>query len=202
MILSFRDDWLYDFFVKDVRSRKIPSDLEGRLFRKIQLIDDAMTDSDLRSPPSNHFEKLRGHLDGFHSIRVNAQWRLVFRCDGDRGERSLSRRSQLQMRHAMLMTKRKPATPGEILVEEFMKPIGLTQAALADAMGVQRKHVNELCNDRRNVTAATALILARVFDNTPEFWLNVQRRSDLWEVMHSPRERKRIERARPLTSVA
>ena len=50
----------------------------------------------------------------------------------------------------MLMTKRKPATIGEILVEEFMKPIGLTQGALAEAMGVQRKHVNELCNDRRN----------------------------------------------------
>jgi len=81
----------------------------------------------------------------------------------------------------MLMTKRKPATIGEILVEEFMKPIGLTQGALAEAMGVQRKHVNELCNDRRNVTAATALILARVFGNSPDFWLNVQRRTDLWE---------------------
>jgi len=61
--------------------------------------------------------------------------------------------------------------------------IGLTQGALADAMGVQHKHVNELCNDRRNVTAATALILARVFGNSPDFWLNVQRRGDLWEVM-------------------
>jgi addiction module HigA family antidote len=100
----------------------------------------------------------------------------------------------------MLMTKRKPATIGEILVEEFMKPIGLTRGALAEAMGVQRKHVNEQCNDRRNVTAATAL--ARVFGNSPDFWLNVQRRSDLWEAMHSPRERKRIERARPLTSAA
>jgi addiction module HigA family antidote len=78
----------------------------------------------------------------------------------------------------------------------------LTQGALAEAMGVQRKHVNELCNDRRNVTAATALILARVFGNSPDFWLNVQRRSDLWEAMHSPRERKRIERARPLTKAA
>jgi addiction module HigA family antidote len=102
----------------------------------------------------------------------------------------------------MLLTKRKPATIGEILVEEFMTPIGLTQGALAEAMGVQRKHVNELCNDRRNVTAATALILARVFGNSPDFWLNVQRLSDLWEAMHSPRERKRIERARPLTSAA
>jgi addiction module HigA family antidote len=102
----------------------------------------------------------------------------------------------------MLTTKRKPATSGEILVEEFMKPIGLTQGALADAMGVQRKHVNELCNDRRTVTAATALILARVFGNDAEFWLNVQRRSDLWKAMNSPRERKRIERAKPLTEAA
>jgi antitoxin HigA-1 len=86
----------------------------------------------------------------------------------------------------MLTTKRKPATVGEILVEEFMQPMGLTQAALAEAMGVQRKHVNELCNNRRTVTAATALILARVFGNSPDFWLNVQRRSDLWEAMNSP----------------
>ena len=85
MIVSFRDDWLRDFFVDDVRS-KIPSDLESRLFRKIQLIDDAATDQDLRAPPSNHFEKLRGDLKRFHSIRVNKQWRLVFQWDGGRGE--------------------------------------------------------------------------------------------------------------------
>ena len=102
----------------------------------------------------------------------------------------------------MLTTKRKPASVGEILVEEFMEPMGLSQSALAKAMGVQRKHVNELCNDRRKVTAATALILSRVFGNSADFWLNVQRRSDLWEVMHSPRERERIERARPLTQAA
>jgi addiction module HigA family antidote len=102
----------------------------------------------------------------------------------------------------MLMTKRKPASVGEILTEEFMEPLALTQGALAEAMGVQRKHVNELCNNRRRVTAATALILARVFGNSPDFWLNTQKRSDLWEAMHSPRERERIKRARPLTSAA
>ena len=100
----------------------------------------------------------------------------------------------------MLTTKRKPASVGEFLIEEFMKPMGLTQGALAEAMGVQRKHVNELCNERRAVTAPTALILARVFGNSPDFWLNVQRRGDLWEAMHSTRERERIERARPLTA--
>jgi addiction module HigA family antidote len=95
----------------------------------------------------------------------------------------------------MLTTKRKPASVGEILIEEFMEPKGLTQGALAKAMGVQRKHVNELCNNRRAVTAPTALILARVFGNSADFWLNVQRRSDLWEAMHSPRELERIKNA-------
>lgn len=102
----------------------------------------------------------------------------------------------------MLMTKRKPAAVGEILTEEFMQPLGLTQASLAEAMGVPRKHVNELCNNRRNVTAATALILARVFGNSPDFWLNVQRRNDLWLVMDNPDERARVERAKPLLSAA
>jgi addiction module HigA family antidote len=100
----------------------------------------------------------------------------------------------------MLMTARKPATIGEILVEEFLAPMSLTQGALADAMGVPRKHVNELCNDRRAITAPTALILARVFGNSAEFWLNVQRRIDLWEALNSPRERERIERAKPLVA--
>jgi proteic killer suppression protein len=86
--LEFRDGWLRAFFVDDTLSRNIPSDLESRLFRKLQMIDDAATDQDLRVPPSNHLEKLRGNLEGFHSIRVNKQWRLVFRWDGDRGEAS------------------------------------------------------------------------------------------------------------------
>ena len=102
----------------------------------------------------------------------------------------------------MLRTKRKPATVGEILTEEFMEPMGLTQGALAGAMGVQRKHVNELCKGRRNITAATALILARVFGNSPDFWLNIQRRNDLWAALHSPRELERIKRARRIRSAA
>jgi proteic killer suppression protein len=89
MIVSFRDEWLHAFFVDDVRSRSIPPDLEDRLFRKLQLLDDATSDQDLRAPPSNHFEKLRGKLKGFHSIRVNKQWRLVFQWNGSSGEASV-----------------------------------------------------------------------------------------------------------------
>ena len=86
MIVSFRDEWLRAFFVEDRHSPHTPSDLESRLFRKLQMIDDATTDQDLWVPPSNHFEKLRGSLADFHSIRVNNRWRLVFRWDGRRGE--------------------------------------------------------------------------------------------------------------------
>jgi toxin HigB-1 len=60
--------------------------LERVLFRKLQLIDDANEDKDLRVPPGNHFEKLRGKLEGHCSIRVNQRWRLIFKWNADRGE--------------------------------------------------------------------------------------------------------------------
>lgn len=83
-----------------------------------------------------------------------------------------------------------------------MKPLGLTQGGLAEAMGVQRRLVSEICNNRRAVTADTALMLARVFGNSPEFWLNVQRRTDLWEALHTPKRLRRIEQAKPLRTAA
>jgi proteic killer suppression protein len=86
LILSFRDRWLRNFYLEDKVSKKLPAEIEDRLFRKLQLIDDATCDLDLRSPPSNHFEKLKGKLVGKHSIRVNKQWRLVFTWSGERGE--------------------------------------------------------------------------------------------------------------------
>jgi len=86
MILGFRDRWLRVFFLHNLPGRKIPSNLEARLFRKLQLLDDATSDADLRVPPSNHFEKLRGSLDGWHSIRVNDQWRLIFQWSSRKGE--------------------------------------------------------------------------------------------------------------------
>src|SRR3972149_5200329 len=75
MIVSFRDAWRRHFFVKDVRAKKIPADLEARLFRKLQMLDDATTDADLRVPPSHHFEKLRGALAGWCSSGMAAEVR-------------------------------------------------------------------------------------------------------------------------------
>ena len=87
----------------------------------------------------------------------------------------------------MLATKRRPATVGEILTEEFMLPLGLTPTALAKTMGVSQKHVNELCNGHRTVSLPIAHTLARVFGNSPDFWLNTQVRNDVSEARLSPR---------------
>ena len=86
LIHSFRDRWLRDFYLADRISRKIPPEIRSRLFRKLQLIDDATCDLDLRSPPSNHFEKLRGNLAGKHSVCINKKWRLVFAWSDRNGE--------------------------------------------------------------------------------------------------------------------
>jgi antitoxin HigA-1 len=102
----------------------------------------------------------------------------------------------------MIETKRKPVAVGEMLTAEFLEPLGLTQGELAAALGVPRKHVNELCNGRRAVTADTALMLARVFGNSPDFWLNTQRRTDLWQALHTSARRQRILRARPIRRTA
>jgi len=96
----------------------------------------------------------------------------------------------------MILTKRKPATVGEILNEEFMTPLGLTQDKLAKYTGLPRKHINELVNDRRAMTTATAVILSKAFGNSPDFWLNIQRRIELWEVMHDPKQVARVEKVK------
>ena len=99
---------------------------------------------------------------------------------------------------SMILTKRKPVTVGEMLTEEFMLPMGIDQGQLAKALGVARKTVNELCNNKTSVTADTALMLAKVFGNSAEFWLNLQKRNDLWNAMHSKKSLARINKARPI----
>ena len=100
----------------------------------------------------------------------------------------------------MNITKRQPVSVGEMITEEFLSPLGLTQGQLAEAMGVSRRTVNELCTNRRAITPDTALILARVFGNSADFWLNLQRRNELWKVLNTPKRRARIERAKPIAA--
>jgi len=77
--------------------------------------------------------------------------------------------------------KRPPIHPGEFLREEFLPDYGLSVSGLATALGVSRQSVNELLRERRAVSPQMALRLSRLFGNSPEFWLNLQRAVDLWE---------------------
>ena len=98
----------------------------------------------------------------------------------------------------MNITKQPPVSVGEMLTEEFISPLGITQGQLAEAMGVSRKTVNELCTNRRSITVDTALMLATVFGNSAEFWLNLQQRNDLWKTLNTKNRRIRIENATPI----
>jgi antitoxin HigA-1 len=77
-------------------------------------------------------------------------------------------------------THRVPTHPGEMLLEEFLNPMGLTQRELAEAIGVPYQRVNEIVNGRRGITPSTALRLARFFGMSTEFWINGQMRWDLY----------------------
>lgn len=81
----------------------------------------------------------------------------------------------------MIPTHRKPTHPGEILLKEFLEPMGMSQVELAKKMNVPIQRINTLVNGRRDVTAETAVLLSRVLKTTPEFWLNLQIACDLYD---------------------
>lgn len=87
--------------------------------------------------------------------------------------------------------------PGEVLHEEFLEPLGLTQTELAERIGVSFRRVNELVNGKRGITPDSALRLARFFGTTPELWLNLQQAWDIWHALHG-RTGREIERIQPL----
>ena len=88
-----------------------------------------------------------------------------------------------------------PVGPGEILSEEFLKPLELTQRQFAAHLGWPQPRLNEIIKGKRGITPATALAFADAFGTTPEFWLNAQRAVDLWEAMQVHRPIPRLQNA-------
>jgi addiction module HigA family antidote len=101
----------------------------------------------------------------------------------------------------MNLTKRKPFTPGEILLEEFMQPYHLTQTKLAKLTGITRRRINEIIKGKRTVTPDTALRFAKLFNISPDYWLNLQTKIDLWMELHKKGEREVIRKIKPLESI-
>ena len=96
-----------------------------------------------------------------------------------------------------LPTHRPPTHPGEMLLEEFLKPLGISQSAFARQLDVSFPRLNEIINGKRSVTTDTALRLARVTGMSAEFWLGLQQDWDLWHALRSE-EADEIAKLEPL----
>jgi addiction module HigA family antidote len=83
-----------------------------------------------------------------------------------------------------------PTHPGEMLLEEFLKPLGMSQAELAEKIGVSYPRINELVRGKRGITPDTSLRLERLFGMEAQFWLNLQLAWDLYHMIHSPAAKK------------
>ena len=92
----------------------------------------------------------------------------------------------------MKRMNRKPTHPGVIIREDYLKPLSLTITELAATLGVSRKTLSKIINERGSVTPDMALRLSRAFDTTPVFWLNLQKNYELWQAEHIAKDWKLI----------
>ncbi|MCK5453531.1 MAG: HigA family addiction module antidote protein [Calditrichia bacterium] len=83
----------------------------------------------------------------------------------------------------MLPKNRRPTHPGEIIREEYLEPLNMTQQQLADVLGVTRVRINEIILGKRSITPDTAFRLSKCFNTTPDFWLNLQNNVDMWDTL-------------------
>jgi addiction module HigA family antidote len=103
-----------------------------------------------------------------------------------------------EMPQVRIPSDRPPTPPGEMLLEEFIKPLGITQAELADRIGVSYVRLNEIVNGRRGSSRSTALRLAKALGTSPQFWLNGQLALDLYKASHDEEELRELERIEPV----
>jgi len=136
MIQSFKDDETQKIFNRQ-RSYRLDQNMQRVAYRKLRMLHHSKTLNDLRAPPSNHLEKLKGKKDF------------------------------------------PPLHPGEVLLEEFLKPLGISQNRLALNMHVAPQKINEIVRGKRSITADTALRLSIALNTSPEFWLGLQNNYDL-----------------------
>jgi addiction module HigA family antidote len=176
MIESFRCKETEKLFHRR-HCRRISGDLQRAALRKLLLVDAAEKLEDLRVPPGNHLEKLSGDRKGEHSIRISGQRRVSFRWSG--GNAYEVEITDYHQEGTMRTHKIAPIHPGEILLEEFLKPLGISQYRLAKDISVPARRINEIIHGTRSVSADTALRLSRYFNLSERFWLNLQARYDL-----------------------
>jgi antitoxin HigA-1 len=143
--------------------------------RKIRQLEIACQLDDLKVPPGNHLEALTGDRSGQYSIRINDQWRVCFYWTETGAENV-----EIVDYHwgEFIMSQLEPITPGEILLEEFLIPMGLSQYRLAKEIGVPAQRISAIVAGRRSITADTDLRLCRFFGLSDGYWLRAQAAHD------------------------
>jgi addiction module HigA family antidote len=191
MIRSFGDRateaLFWDEFVRQFQSFARPAK------RKLEAINAAVRLDDLKVPPANRLEKLKGNLKDFYSIRINDQWRVIFRWVN--GEAHDVRITDYHWEEVIMPANEfAPVTPGEMIKQEFLAEYGLSQNQLARALGISPNRIADIIANRRRITADTALRLSLYFGNSPEFWMNLQTHYDVKMARRKlkPQDAKRI----------
>ena len=176
MIKSFTDEETAKLFRRQC-SRTLPQDIQRSARRKLELLDGADTLQDLRIPPANHLEKLSGDREGQYRMRIHDQWGMCFAWH----ESDAYNVESVDDHEDGAMTAHRvpPIHPGEILLEEFLKPLHISQYRLAKDLSVPARRINEIVQGKRAISVDTALRLSRYFGLSERFWMNLQTRYDL-----------------------
>lgn len=182
MIASYKDEDT-ERFAMGVRVRRFVP-FERVALRKIRQLQVCASLDDLRVPPGNRLEALKGDRAGQYSIRVNGA--IGSALSGDRRWLGMSKSSIITSDEtsADLLS---PVTPGELLKEEFLVPMGISQYRLAKETGIPAQRIGQIVLGKRRVTADTDLRLCRYFGLTDGYWLRAQVAFDL------EAEKRRIE---------
>ena len=157
------------------QSRRLPPDIQPVALRKLRLLNQARVLNDLRVPPGNRLEALKADRQGQHSQGSTIAGGSVL--SGTREDQLVSKSSITTAKAALLPNPH----PGEILLEDFLKPLELSQNALARAVHVPPRRINEVVLGKRDVTADTDLRLARYFGLSEGFFLGLQMDYDLMQ---------------------
>ena len=156
-------------------SKKLPTNIQSIALRKLRMLNRSSSIQDLRIPPANRLEVLSGKRKGQHSIRVNQQWRICFEWKNGNAYNV----EVVDYHWGDIMKKIPTIRPGEILLEEFLKPMNISQNQLGRDLGVSPRRINEIIHGKRSITADTALRLSTYFGNSASFWLGLQMDYDL-----------------------
>jgi addiction module HigA family antidote len=208
VIRSFADRGTEDIFNgADTRAahRTCPKLLWPGARRKLDQLNRVRDLRELAVPPGNRLERANTAFESISSIACVFNGRTDMRIKSK--SRTITKRrprvgktSQSPVMRR-LPTKRPPTHPGEMLLEEFLKPLGISQSAFAVRLGVSFPRLNEIIRRKRSITSDTALRLAQVLGTSADFWLGLQQDWDLWHALRS-RKAAAIARLEPLRHVS